>query len=218
MFPILLLAKREEQAQEFIITFQKEHGFSPSFVIEIRPLKTEITIDQIRELKKQLVTSTKEKRLIILYSFDQANTEAQNALLKTLEEKNESNQFILIIKSVDRVLSTIRSRSQIVHSSSEVYVMDIRPETKELLQMITKTEGFVFLSNPLIQSITREDAILLLEELIILMQKEFLIESQSTPHILKKMLLSLSQLQNNNLNPQLAIDNTLIYLKKSYNT
>lgn len=217
MYPILLIAKTEEVAREFIAVFQKRHGFSAAFLFELSPLKTEITIDQIRELKKQIITTTKEKRLIILYSFDKANIEAQNALLKTLEEKNDSNQFILVVKRVEQVLPTIRSRSQIVQSTSEESAHTVRETTQILLNAIVQEKNFAFLSHASIQSITKEDAEVLLEEILIYLRTMLPEYAQQMPQLLKKVLLLSHQLQHNNLNPQLTVDSALLVIKKTIN-
>ena len=55
-----------------------------------------------------------DKKIYILYNFDNATVQAQNKLLKTLEEPNKSTIFILTVNNMDNVLPTIRSRSKII--------------------------------------------------------------------------------------------------------
>jgi DNA polymerase-3 subunit delta' len=75
----------------------------------------EITVGQIRGLIAKLALSPvfgKHKAAII----DQAhlmNIEAQNCLLKTLEEPPAGSLIVLIVDNEDRLLETIRSRCQI---------------------------------------------------------------------------------------------------------
>ena len=53
-----------------------------------------------------------DKKIYILYDFDKATVQAQNKLLKTLEEPSKSVIFILTATNIDNVLPTIRSRSK----------------------------------------------------------------------------------------------------------
>jgi DNA polymerase III delta prime subunit len=216
MFPIILISKNQEAVEKYITEFIVRYGFSPFYVFHIHPVKIEVTIDQIRSLKKQLVTASKEKRLIIIHSFDAATLEAQNALLKTLEEKTESNQFILVGQNQERMLPTIRSRSKIVvlDKSGD---QQIREATLDLLSNIEKNPDYRFLSDPILQSITREDAVVLLTETLLYCKQHLLNDQKNIPIILKKNLQTLQLLQHNNINPQLAVDTFLIFMKKQSN-
>ena len=53
-----------------------------------------------------------EKKVYILYDLDNATVQAQNKLLKTLEEPNKSVIFVITASNQDNVLPTIRSRSK----------------------------------------------------------------------------------------------------------
>ena len=72
-----------------------------------------IKIDQIRDLKDQLQKSTlnNKKRFIILDNIEVFNTNCLNALLKSIEEPNIFNNFILINNKKLPIIETIKSRS-----------------------------------------------------------------------------------------------------------
>ena len=53
-----------------------------------------------------------ERRVLLVEGIDRASEQAQNALLKALEEPTDRHQFVLVADDVSRVLPTIRSRSQ----------------------------------------------------------------------------------------------------------
>ena len=209
MYPLILIAKQEESIETFLTSYRQEHAISESYVYSIHPAKTEFTIDQVRELKKELFTETKHKRLIILHSFDKANTEAQNALLKTLEEKNNSNKFILISPTLERILPTIRSRSQVINLNEDSPL--VRQETKLLVDEIIKKPSCVFLAHPLVQGISKEDGIVLLEEILTILRSYYASNNNSSI-VVKKVLQIMAQLRSNNLNPQLAVEYALLSL------
>lgn len=195
------------------ITEQKKKLGIPDYnLFTVSPLKTEITIEQIRELKKELVYIPQGKRLVVLYSFDNANLEAQNAFLKTLEEKNDNNHFILVCENKGTVLPTILSRCITVSLDDHREPYLIRPETTELLTSIQKGD-LGFLAYETIQKITREDALVLIDEIIVYYGKKLKRDTQAVSIIKKGMLLK-GLLKNNNLNPQLTIDSLLIFIKK----
>jgi DNA polymerase-3 subunit delta' len=78
--------------------------------------RSQIRVDQIRELQRQLVLAPLESRcrVALLTDFEQANEEAQNALLKTLEEPSSQAVLLLTAESGDRLLPTILSRCEVV--------------------------------------------------------------------------------------------------------
>lgn len=75
-----------------------------------------IKVDQIRDLKKFLETSSHSfgRRIIILDSAESLGISSANALLKGLEEPPEDVMFILLTDRPKSVLATITSRCQIV--------------------------------------------------------------------------------------------------------
>lgn len=81
---------------------------------EISPLegKKIISIDQIRELiqkASELPTASKH-RVFVIDEADKMNVEAQNAILKTLEEPPDYVIIILVVQNENMMLETIKSR------------------------------------------------------------------------------------------------------------
>lgn len=73
-----------------------------------------ITLDQINEIKyfSQFNSLAKYKKFIIISSAEKMNKEAQNALLKILEEPPPNMHFFLITENPSFILDTIISRCQ----------------------------------------------------------------------------------------------------------
>jgi DNA polymerase III subunit delta' len=55
-----------------------------------------------------------ERRVIVVEHVDEANEQAQNVLLKVLEEPGDRQMFILVADEPSRLLPTIRSRAQLL--------------------------------------------------------------------------------------------------------
>ena len=91
----------------------------PDFKI-LRPAQGKSTIgaDELRAFREDMFLSSTEAEHKI-YAIDRAEamtTAAQNALLKVLEEPPKNVHIILITTGADKLLSTIRSRAQLVQT------------------------------------------------------------------------------------------------------
>ena len=82
------------------------------FTLEKLPDKREIVVDQIRELKKDVIVIPCEarKKAYIISDADLMNTSAQNAFLQVLEEPPSHAVFILKTDNPAQLLPTVRSR------------------------------------------------------------------------------------------------------------
>lgn len=83
----------------------------------IEPLKSKkITVDQIREIRKKFAEKPWENnwQIAVINEAHLLNTQAANALLKTLEEPAKKQVIILLAQSSDALPNTIRSRCQIL--------------------------------------------------------------------------------------------------------
>lgn len=74
----------------------------------------QITINQIRELKRQisLTALSGRDKVVLIHPADKVTMEAQNTLLKTLEEPPAHTTLILTTAHPDLLLTTIVSRCQ----------------------------------------------------------------------------------------------------------
>lgn len=89
-----------------------ENGNNPDFM-QIENEETAIKIEQIRYMNKKIsekpITST--RKVYIINNSDTMTKDAQNSLLKTLEEPPQYATIILIASNENRLLNTIRSRA-----------------------------------------------------------------------------------------------------------
>ena len=89
---------------------------NPDFLY-IEPDGNSIKIEQIREFQKKVSEKPiiSNKKVYIINDSDKMTVEAQNCLLKTLEEPPEFVTIILIGSNENSFLSTIKSRCMILH-------------------------------------------------------------------------------------------------------
>ena len=90
-------------------------------LIEVAGDRKMISVEQVRELLEEATLRPYEGRtkVFIVDPADALSVSCSNALLKTLEEPARDTTFILITRSPDLLLPTIRSRSQSVFISGE---------------------------------------------------------------------------------------------------
>ena len=113
------------------IKFNSENN--PDFAI-LNPDGNSIKISQIREMqqnvyKKPIVSN---KKVFIIDDSDKMSEEAQNSLLKTLEEPPEYIIIILITSNENKLLNTIKSRCLKINFNNI--------DTKDILQYISKEQ------------------------------------------------------------------------------
>ena len=93
---------------EACLTFNSNSDFKI-----ISPIKDIIKVDMIRELVDELFLkpTISKRKAFVIDDADKMNEQAQNALLKALEEPPLYATIILIVTSKEKLLNTIKSRT-----------------------------------------------------------------------------------------------------------
>ena len=160
---------------------------NPDFFI-VEPDGNTIKIDQIRNMQKgvQEKPIISRSKVYIIDNADFMTKEAQNALLKTLEEPPEFVTIILIGENENEFLATIKSRCMIIHFNSisdsemekylqENYNMNVTSNMLDVFQgsigkaieLKDKQEEYLIIEQA-IENIEKEDLIDLIKKLDIL--------------------------------------------------
>lgn len=122
---------------ELISILEEKHRIPVTANPDLFDRKYEIfTIDDAREVKGSAAmrpVNEKDKKIFILV-MNGITVEAQNALLKLLEEPPEYAHFFLIIPSAHLLLPTVRSRVHLIEAEGE----GSAAESKEMLEEAKK--------------------------------------------------------------------------------
>lgn len=176
----------------------------------LSPIESRITIEQIRELRKDIRVAMKTHRLIVLETFDSSTTEAQNAMLKMLEESSLNNQFVLLVQNLEFVLPTIRSRCKIIKIYGKEKEADIATaEYDGIVDLLCDEPTTLLFTLPQLQSRDRASAVSTLYGLLRNLRKRVYKQDLKALRLSKKIFEILPQLQFNNMNHQLAIDSLI---------
>ncbi len=215
MFPLILVSHDKKLIEKYLTKFIQDNNFLSYNIFRISPLKKELSINQIRDIKKIISIENKENRLYIIYSFNSSTLEAQNALLKSLEEKTERNQFILITSNEYAVLPTIRSRSKLVYLN-EKKKNNADESVLNFIRRLEKSSGYDFLSDKNLINISREDTVIFIDDIIGFYENRLVDYGVVGSEILKKAMKIKALIESNYLNSQISVDNLLISIKKLY--
>lgn len=132
---ILCLEQKENCTCKSCIEMDTNNN--PDFQL-IEPIDGKVKIEQIREMQRKVAEKPiiSRKKVYIIDNADTMTTEAQNCLLKTLEEPPEYIKIILICTNEDGLLSTIKSRCTRMHFDS----IDIKEMKKYFKQNYLEQE------------------------------------------------------------------------------
>lgn len=214
MVPRLLIGSDATQYENVVNDFILQHPSVRNSVYKMWPEEgRSITIEQVRLLKKELLIASHE-RLVVIYDFQTAKTEAQNAFLKTLEDQTENTQFIICSNHIGLILPTILSRCkiEILAGSS---ANDLDEDLIRILDALLTNDNYSFLNEAKLQVSTIEDAKNLFKNILVVLHKK-VVEGDTRSALLAQEALTLSSLlATNNLNPQLTIDTWCMFARKS---
>ena len=118
---VFALAEEREMVRRKV--WEPEGGRTPS---------REIVVAQIRDLTDHRLAMRRfegRRRFVIVDPADAMNAQAQNALLKTLEEPPDDTTLVLVSSSPDALLATVRSRClRVAFAPPPVVAAPLAPE------------------------------------------------------------------------------------------
>lgn len=130
---ILCLSQEKENCNQCDSCIKFISNNNPDF-IEISEDGNSIKIAQIRELQEKIYQKpiVSSRKVVIIDNSEKMTEEAQNSLLKTLEEPPEYIVIILITSNENKLLNTIKSRC--------LKLSFVNIDGKEMLEYIDKNQ------------------------------------------------------------------------------
>ena len=121
-----------------------EGNFPDLKILSKKKDKVTVGVDEIKSFRDDMFLSSTESdyKIYIIDDAESMTVEAQNALLKVLEEPPSAVMIILLAKECDRILTTIKSRVQ--YLSMSLF------ENDELIARVTE-------KNPLAKTMMRDN-------------------------------------------------------------
>lgn len=198
MHAFLIVGNSEEKNREKAIEIANE---KKALLIDM-PL---IKVEDAREIAKFLKLAPTQKTAIFIQHVDTSSTEAVNAFLKSLEEK-EDFTFILTAKNEHRVLPTIVSRTRVILNGERG--VEISKEALEFLEMKT-SERLLFVEKLKTKEVARE----FIEKLAITIDNQITLKKDARKLAkIAKQAIKTSEVLSSNANTFLTMANFVISL------
>lgn len=187
------------------------------FDIELIEPEENLGIEDVRNIQKKVFLKPfrGEKKAVIINVIQGVSDEAQNAMLKLLEEPPANTLIFLITKSPHIFFPTILSRAKLIELDK-----GSAPEIDKKYFDILKNlrESSVGYQLKLAQDISKDknEAIVWLEEVILAVRGQMLknLEDKQEALMLRKLIHSLElthyDLKTTNVNPRLALENLFL--------
>jgi DNA polymerase III gamma/tau subunit len=210
MIPIILVATSKKAADRYIESLCQRDDI----LFRIRPEKTEFSIDQVKEIVKEIKISHPKTRVYILEGFDVSSIEAQNAFLKTLEETPPRIRFILVVANLHKLLPTIVSRSKVISLNEKFSHKTNEAVTKSLVTLI-ESKDLKTMGKADFTVATKAETIDLIDQIIDFFRIRMVNDAKAST-VIKKAIEVRKLIENNNLNSQLSIDHLLIFIRNKY--
>mgnify|MGYP001560517515 FL=1 len=215
MHAFLITGGTKEKRLEQVAVLQKEWRVSSFDRIALEPIEGTIGIAAARDFQKQLIIAPygSPVKMGIISDAQQLTPEAQNALLKTLEEPPPHTQLVLEAPTSDMLLPTITSRCHVIHLK----------ETKEQSEDATSVMAVIdkIIQAPIAKRIelideiskTRDEAKQWVSGAIAAVRKTMLEGKEgNAAKILRSLLTAQNQLSAN-VTPKLVLDNLFLSFK-----
>lgn len=138
-------------ARRFALSIlEKTKDIEYADIINFRKVKASFGVDDVRRIIEEVNKKPFEgdKKVIIIHEGSKMTPQAQNALLKTIEEPPKGVYIIILSESLESLLDTIKSRSQIYKltplnkEEMKIYLNKINvTDEKEIKLALAYSEG-----------------------------------------------------------------------------
>lgn len=203
-------------------TLKKDFPFAHPDILVFISQKPHLGIELVRDLKRNLSRKPYQakERLVFIPEAEKLTLEAQNALLKTLEEPPKNTFIILTLSRKEALLPTILSRAQIINQKKTPKLGEKKKEYLLLIKRLLKaTPGKrILLSEKFSDS--REEAIDFCQNLLLFWHQLLLSSGSNLALPPQEIALAIKNTQKANLllekniNVKLAIETLFLSLPR----
>ncbi|MDP3726717.1 MAG: hypothetical protein Q8Q96_00185 [bacterium] len=226
MQSFIISSKNQSIREEYAKKICGDHHVDRFDIYNVGQEKGTIGIEEVRNLQKKLFLKPLKSpvKAVVIKNAENLTLEAQNALLKSLEEPPDNTIIILTASNKDLLLPTILSRCKIVELKKEEAQLSKNEISQYLDIFISLRSCGVGERLKLAQEVgkTKEEALVWLEAMIFVIRKELIVqvetenyhELSASQHL--NLLTSLQQayttLKTTNANPRFALETLFLNL------
>ena len=215
MQSFLITAKDKNKASSYISDFLKEKEIYPIDVNQ-QVYEKAMGIEDVRSIQKKILLKPfrGKTKAIVIQVYENITTEAQNALLKILEEPPANTIIVISIQKKELLLSTIISRCKVI----ELKEKEISLINEDLLELRNALNillnGKIGPKLKIAQDISKnkDGAALWLERMSVFVRQK-LIENYNDPkylNFLKQLQSAHAVIKSTNVNKRVTLENLFL--------
>ena len=215
MHSFLVISKEKDKALSYISNFLKKEGID-RIDINLHTFEKAMGIADVRNIQKKIVLRPYrgKAKAVVIEAYDGITSEAQNALLKVLEEPPSNTLIIISLSKKELILPTVLSRCKIIEIKDSNSTLSHDENTQYLNILISLSKEGIGYKLKIAQDISKnkEETIVWLEKMTIALRKK-LIENhndQQYLNFLKNLQKTYKNIKNTNVNQRIALENLLL--------
>jgi len=222
MHSFLIVSKNKQTSFKYVVEECKKNQID-KFDVDLFSSEKAIGIENVRNFQKKIILKPikSKAKAVILDGSNGLTIEAQNALLKLLEEPPANTIIYITISNKDLLLPTIISRCKIVNLKDKEAELSKEEISKYLNILISLSSSGVGDRLKLAQDIAKnkDEVILTLEKMIIVAREELVenVKNKNDSLLISQylnILISLTKtytvLKTTNVNQRLALENLFL--------
>jgi len=222
MTSFIVVAKDKNKREEYLQEFYKKYEidvFDVTIISHENSVKQNaqsIGIEDVKNMQKKIFLKPikSKNKAVVLQDAQLLTTEAQNSLLKILEEPPDHTMIILLTDSKEALLPTIISRCKVIELQTESLKLSEKEkeELENFLENLPKWGTGECLKKAEVLSKDKQQAIEWIEKFILFLREKILDESYENTETLRKFQSLHTLLKTTNVNTRFAIETTLLQL------
>ncbi|MCL6096171.1 MAG: hypothetical protein M1444_00595 [Patescibacteria group bacterium] len=227
MQSILISSKNKKNALEYALSLSKKNGVW-DIDIDVASHEKTVGIEDIRTIQKRLFLKPAKGSLktVIIEAYEGLTIEAQNSLLKVLEEPPESAIIMVVVLNKNLILPTILSRCKVIEIKEDLQELTEQEISRRLNILKSILKNGVGKKLKLAQDFgkSREEATIWLEQMLIATrkilidriidpsEKERTLSTSECLNILKRFQKTYTIIKTANVNQRFALENLFLSL------
>lgn len=212
MQSFLILAKEKNKASEYISNFLKEKGVGP-IDTDLQAFEKAMGIEDVRSIRKSILLKPFRGKIkaVVMEAYEGITTEAQNALLKILEEPPANTLIIISISKKELLLPTILSRCKIIELK-EKETPTVNADVEKFNDILNSIfNGTIATKLKIAQDVAKgtEDACVWLEKISIFVRSKLAENYNNFKYLelLRKLQQTYKNIKATNVSKRVALEN-----------
>lgn len=217
MHSFLITAKDKNKASDYISNLLKEKDIYP-IDVSWQIYEKAMGIEEVRNIQKKILLRPfrGKTKAVVIQVYENITTEAQNALLKILEEPPSNTIIIVSIQKKELLLPTIISRCKIIELK-EAEISLINEDMLSLSDTLNVLlNGKIGEKLKIAQDISKnkDEASSWLEKMSLFLRKKMIENNNDLQYLnfLKNLQKTYKNLKSTNVNQRIALENLFLSL------